>query len=71
MGTKRDAKRRRKVREDTQVIHSVIEKARQWIFGRGYRIKSRKLNCLLEPLSLLPTRVSRACMTSLCLLNIL
>lgn len=58
MGSKRDATRRQNKREDTSVVQTTIEKAREWIFERGYRIKSKMVDRLLEPLSLLPTRVS-------------
>lgn len=58
MGTKLDAKRRQNMREDTHPIRSTIKRARELIFEGGYNIASAGIKRILDPKSLLPTRVS-------------
>lgn len=57
MGSKRDAVRRRAERKDTAEDQWSIGRARDWIFTRGYRVKSRMIERMLEAKSLLPIRV--------------
>jgi len=58
IGTKTDSKQRTKlVRVDTEDRRMKIEIARNLMFERGLNITSSKIENLLRPTSLVPTRV--------------
>ena len=58
IGTKTDSKQRTKlVRIDTEDRRMKIEIARNLMFERGLNITSSKIENLLRPTSLVPTRV--------------
>jgi hypothetical protein len=61
MGSRLDQIRRKKERVDLPRIQSYIDMTSQWIFERGYGPKSKRIEAVLEPLSLTPVRV---CATS-------
>ena len=58
MGTKRDTKQRQNFRQDNSQIWDKIITMRKWIFEKGYGVGSKMVGRLLDPTSLLPTRVS-------------
>lgn len=58
MGSKLDSIRRGRKRQDTTAVQGNITLARKWVFEKGYHVRSKMVDALLEPLSLLPTRVS-------------
>lgn len=58
IGSKTDAKQRIKLaRVDSQSRRNIIERARKMIFEGGVNITSKRVEKLLKPTSLVPTRV--------------
>ena len=58
IGSKTDAKQRIKLaRVDSQSRRNIIECARKMIFEGGVNITSKRVEKLLKPTSLVPTRV--------------
>ena len=59
LGTKADAEARKKLaRVDSEALHRSIGLVRQWLFVKGKNIASVHVKRLLQPKSLVPTRVS-------------
>ena len=56
IGTKVDSIRRSQIREDDESRREQVERARGWIFERGYSVVSAAVERLLST-SLIPTRV--------------
>jgi hypothetical protein len=59
VGTIRDSERRKRLaRKDSEQCQFTIEQARQFIFRNGVPVSGTSVERLLNPTSLVPTRVS-------------
>jgi Plavaka transposase len=57
IGTTIDEQRRRHERVDSEHRQGDVEMTRSWIFEKGYGIISKHIENILQPTSLVPTRV--------------
>ena len=57
MGSVADSRQRRLIREDDHLIRSTLQRARSWIFEKGYSLTSKMLGRVLDAKSLLPIQV--------------